>query len=135
VPKILKTGVAIPEDVASKLDRIIKEFNMPSRSYALTRAAIEFVSERVWAIGEGEVLAGAINILYDHTLHDLPEKLTDIQHNFMDIIRSTVHVHIDKKRCLEVILVYGRAERIKELAKMIEKQRGVTYIKYSLTVI
>ncbi|RLG73318.1 MAG: nickel-responsive transcriptional regulator NikR [Thermoprotei archaeon] len=129
--KTVKTGVSLPADLVSELDKIVDELNLPSRSYALRRAVMDFISEREWIKGEKGILAGAISILYDHAVHEISDRLIEIQHNFLDIIKSTVHVHIDERRCLEVILVHGRTERIKELAKSIESQKGLIFIKYT----
>ncbi len=130
--KIVKTGVSLPASLLSELDSIVNELNLPSRSYALRRAVMDYISEREWIKGKKGVLAGAISILYDHTIHEISDKLIEIQHKFLDIIKSTVHVHVNESRCLEVILVHGTTERIKELAKSIESQKGLIFIKYTL---
>lgn len=131
----VKMGVSLPSELVDELDRLVKELNMPSRSYVLTRAVTNYISERAWLKSEEGTLAGAISVLYDHTRHELSDKLTDLQHYFIDIIKSTVHVHIDEKRCLEVILVQGKVKRIRELARSLESQRGLIYIRYTLVKI
>lgn len=133
--KIVKTGVSLPSSLLSELDSIVNELNLPSRSYALRRAVMDYISEREWIKGEEGVLAGAISVLYDHTVHEISDKLIEVQHKFLDIIKSTVHVHVDEKRCLEVILVQGKVKRIKELAKFLEAQKGLIFIKYTLAKI
>jgi len=129
--KTVKTGVSLPADLVSELDRIVSELNLPSRSYALRRAVMDFISEREWMKSGKGILIGAINVLYDHTIHEISDKLIEVQHKFLDIIKSAVHIHVDERRCLEVILVQGKAERIRELAKSIESQKGLFFIKYS----
>jgi CopG family nickel-responsive transcriptional regulator len=43
------------------------------------------------------------------------------------MILATTHVHLDHDRCLEVILVRGRAARIRRIADDLRRQRGVLH--------
>jgi len=54
-----------------------------------------------------------MSLIYEHDVYGLSEKLTDIQHHYHDVIISTLHVHLDEKNCMEVILVRGKVEKLK----------------------
>ena len=49
----------------------------------------------------------------------------DIQHHFHDIIISTMHVHLEYKRCLEIIAVAGAFEDVKKLKDGLQKLRSI----------
>jgi hypothetical protein len=50
---------------------------------------------------------------------------TDIEHHFLDIIISTMHIHIQYDKCVEIIAVNGPYERVKELKKDLERLKSV----------
>lgn len=49
----------------------------------------------------------------------------DIQHHFYDIIISTMHVHLEYEKCLEIIAVSGPYERVKKLKNDLQKLKSV----------
>ena len=53
------------------------------------------------------------------------ERLTDLQHGQLDRVVTTTHVHLDQRRCLEVILLRGPAGQIRELADNLIGTKGV----------
>ena len=73
--------------------------------------------------------------LYDHHKRELTDRLMEIQHNYYERIITTQHIHIDHAKCLEVILVKGRANEIKELAEKIQAQKGVLHLNIALTTL
>jgi CopG family nickel-responsive transcriptional regulator len=53
--------------------------------------------------------------------------LTDIQHDFYQLIISSQHVHLDHDNCLEIIVVRGRPREVKKLADKLRATKGVKY--------
>ncbi|MFX0038478.1 MAG: CopG family ribbon-helix-helix protein [Promethearchaeota archaeon] len=54
----------------------------------------------------------------------------DIQHHFHDIIISTMHVHLEYEKCLEIIAVSGPFERVKKLKDDLQKLKSVLSIGF-----
>lgn len=50
---------------------------------------------------------------------------TDIQHHFVDIIISTMHVHLEFEKCLEIIAVSGPTDRVKRLKEDLQALKSV----------
>jgi CopG family nickel-responsive transcriptional regulator len=68
-----------------------------------------------------------LTLVYDHHVRDLTERLTDMQHELGDSVRSTLHVHLDHDRCLEVIVIRGWADDIRREADRLLAARGVLH--------
>ncbi len=121
---VVKTGVSLPKKLAEELDNIVKKMGLPSRSHAIAEAVLRYISDYSWMTESEGVVAGIIGILYEH---DRPasSKLTSVQHNFLDIIKTSVHMHLDEHRCLELIIVQGQLVKVKELVKNLESIQGV----------
>ena len=78
--------------------------------------------------GEGFVV-GAVTLIYNHHRRLLPERLTELQHRYHDIIISTVHSHLDHDLCLEVVVVEGELKRVQELGTRLIGLKGVQHGK------
>jgi len=129
-PKPLRVGVYIPKDLAEKLTEIMKDLGVDTISRVVQESVRLFIAEHSWRIG-GEVV-GAVGVLYDHEVDHVDEELTDVQHRFLPIVVSSIHVHLDEKNCLLVVIVKGSSNSIKELVNSIEKIKGVKLVRLML---
>ena len=118
--------MSMPKELLEEFDRVVKEIGL-DRSKAVQKAIRAFISE--YGVRKGGRGAGAIIYVYDHTVKDVEHDLTEGQHSFRDVITSTMHVHLDDRRCLEITAVHGDIERIMKLSKKIAKNRGVQHLK------
>ena len=116
-------SVSLEEELLEQFDSYIRERGYVNRSEAV-RDLIrkEFISEE-WE-QDGDV-AGVVTLVYNHHQPQLQEKITEIQHDYYTLITSTTHVHMDHHNCLEVIIVKGKASRIREMADKVIAMRGV----------
>ncbi|HMF29883.1 MAG TPA: CopG family ribbon-helix-helix protein [Candidatus Lokiarchaeia archaeon] len=74
-------------------------------------------------------------IASDHEHAETHEDLlrsNEIEHMYKDIIVSTLHVHLEDDRCLEIIAVKGLARRIKELYDNLVGLKGVEMHDFSI---
>jgi len=125
-----KFGVYIPEDLRREIERYMKTLGFRSKSRLIQEALRLFIVEHKWQVS-GEV-AGVIGVVYNHDVGDVDKELTDVQHKYIDEIISTVHVHLDKERCMLTIIVRGSTERIRELIRQIEGLRGILTLRSML---
>ena len=72
---------------------------------------------------------GVITMVYDHEQRGLLQVLTEIQHEHIGIIQSSLHSHVSHEKCLEIILVRGDAGEIKKIAESLMAQKGVESVK------
>ena len=124
-------SVSLEEELLEQFDSYIRERGYVNRSEAV-RDLIrkEFISEE-WE-QDGDV-AGVVTLVYNHHQPQLQEKITEIQHDYYTLITSTTHVHMDHHNCLEVIIVKGKASRIREMAEKVIAMRGVKNGKLTMT--
>ncbi|MCI4435327.1 MAG: CopG family ribbon-helix-helix protein [Ignisphaera sp.] len=120
-------GVYVPPDLAQELNKLMKSMGIESRSKLLQEALRLFIAENRWNIAQSVV--GAVVVLYNHEVRGVDEELTNIQHRFLEIIVSALHVHIDRERCMLVIAVRGNSERIKEFLKELHNIKGVILVR------
>lgn len=122
---LVRFGVSFPGHLLEAFDQMIRSKGYPNRSEAVRDLVRDALSESRWETqGEG---AGGIVLVYDHHSKELTDRLVEIQHDALDLVVSTLHVHLDHHRCLEVIVVKGHAERIGHLADRLRSLKGVIY--------
>ncbi|ACS32734.1 nickel-responsive transcriptional regulator NikR [Thermococcus gammatolerans] len=129
---VVRFGVSIPEELLEKFDRIIEEKGYVNRSEAIRDLIRDFIVRHEWEVGDAEV-AGTITMLYNHDEADVVKELLDLQHDYLDEIVSSIHVHMDEHNCLEVVIVKGKAKRIKEIADRLLSLKGVKHGKLVMT--
>ncbi|AFL94757.1 nickel responsive regulator [Thermococcus cleftensis] len=130
--KITRFGVSVPDELLRKFDRIIEEKGYVNRSEAIRDMMRDFIIRHEWETGDAEV-AGTITMLYNHDEADVVKELLDLQHDYLHEIISSIHVHMDEHNCLEVIIVKGKASRIKEIADRLLSLKGVKHGKLVMT--
>ncbi len=108
----MRTSLNIPQDELDTFDGIWQTEGLESRSRAVRESLHEYI-ERHTQIEQidGDVVA-AIAFDYEHTL--IIGELHTIQHDFEDIIGTTLHMH-QGDWCLETIFCEGSAARIRDL--------------------
>jgi len=127
---IIRFGVSLEKELLEKFDRLIKEKKYPNRSEAIRDSIREELVKREWV--EGKEVAGAITLVFDHHKRELMNTLTDIQHDFYQLIISSQHVHLDHDNCLEIIVVRGKPRGVRELADKLRATKGVKYGSLSI---
>jgi len=129
---IVRFGVSIPQELLDKFDQIIEEKGYVNRSEAIRDLIRDFIVRHEWEVGDEEV-AGTITMLYNHDEAEVVKELLDLQHDYLEEIVSSLHVHMDEHNCLEVVIVKGKAHRIKEIADRLLSLKGVKHGKLVMT--
>lgn len=121
---LVRFGIAMEGSLLSAFDAVVKARG-GSRSEALRDLArAEVVRSQVRQAVDA---VGTLTIVYDHHVRELGVKLTEMQHELGEQVRSTLHVHLDHDRCLEVIVLRGRADHLQAISDRIIATRGVLH--------
>lgn len=115
-----------------KFDRLIKAKGYANRSEAVRDLVRDHLVEKEWEAVKGEVV-GTVTLVFDHHVHDLADKLTDLQHAYFKNIISSTHIHLDEHNCLEVLVVRGKSEVVKTIANKLISTKGVKHGRLAMT--
>ena len=130
--KIVRVGVTFPPDLLREFDEMLKEMGYESRSKAIQDSVRALVSEHKWLQEQRGARVGVLVMLYDHEVKGLDEALIDAQHEHVDVIYSSMHIHVSERDCLEAIAVKGEAEEIRKLVQGLKTKKGVKQVKLSI---
>jgi len=128
---LVRFGVSLEKALLERFDRFIRERNYTNRSEAFRDMIRQELIKKEWT--EGEDIAGAVTLIYDHHRKDLLSKITDIQHNYQKLIISTQHIHLDHDNCLEIVAVKGNPAEVRRLADTLKSIKGVKHGTLSMS--
>lgn len=127
-----RVGVSIPSDLLQKFDRLVEKKGYENRSKAirdLVRDSL-IAEEAETRTGRG---LGSVTLVYDHSVTSLTDKLMELQHEYHEMIVSSLHVHLTRHLCLEVVVLHGMFQRVKEVADHLISLKGVRHGKLIFT--
>jgi CopG family nickel-responsive transcriptional regulator len=122
-------SITLPGELLKKFDKLVVSRGYYSRSEAF-RDAIRSLIEEAEYIKEGEgTAASTIMVIYENPRKDIDRKLTDLRHEYDDILVENLHRHIGKRYCLEIMITEGQIDRIRSLIGRIRGLRGIQQVK------
>jgi CopG family transcriptional regulator, nickel-responsive regulator len=132
VPETIRFGVSIDERLLAKFDNLLEEKGYSNRSEGIRDLTRNDLFEGAQA---NEETVGTGSLVCDHHTRDLSDKLTEHQHSHHKEIVSALHVHLDAHHCLEVVVIKGKAKKIKRLAEELIGTKGGKHGKLMTTTI
>ena len=128
---VVRFSVSLPPTLVKDFDEAWKGLGYDNRSKAAHDAFRSFISEFKWAEREAEDIAGAIVLLYYMDKPGLLNEIMRVQHKFENVVSSTMHIHLTRDKCLEIIAVKGKAGVIKSLSQELMTKKGVKQLKFT----
>jgi CopG family nickel-responsive transcriptional regulator len=130
--KVIRFGVSLETELLEKFDSLIKGKEYKSRSEAIRDLIRECLVSEEWKEEKKETV-GILGLVFSHEVRELTDKLTKLQHNYLDLIISSTHIHLDKHNCLEVIVLRGKSYLIKKISDELLSTRSVKHGKLLMT--
>ncbi|MDD1742507.1 MAG: nickel-responsive transcriptional regulator NikR [Methanotrichaceae archaeon] len=131
--ELMRIGVSLPEKLLKRFDEIILQRGYSSRSEGIRDAIRNYIVHYEWMTDVQGERVGVITLVYAHAQRGLVDNLTDIQHEFGSIIQSSLHVHLDRDNCLEVIVLKGDGMDVRKAAEKMMSLKGVKHVKLTTT--
>ena len=129
-----RLSVSLPSALVKEFDSVWRDMQYTNRSKAVHDAIRNFISDHKWMQEEAEELIGAIVLLYYVNKPGLLNAIVKVQHEFENVISSTMHVHLTKAKCLEIIGIKGNAKDAKSLAQKLMSKKGVKQLKFAAMI-
>ena len=129
---LTRFGVSLETSLLEKFDQLNTQKGYKNRSEAIRDLIRDKLVSEEWAESDYETV-GVFSLIYDHHQRDLNKTLTHIQHQHVEVIVSSTHVHIDHHNCLEVIILKGKSSIIKKVSDQLASTRGVKHGKLIMT--
>jgi CopG family nickel-responsive transcriptional regulator len=118
-------------NLLEQFDELIAKRGYANRSEAIRDIIRAQLVKQEWE--EGEEVVGIVTLLYDHHTSNISALLTDLQHEYHNLILSTMHIHLDEDNCLEVLAVKGGGRKVEQVASRLIGAKGVKHGKLTAT--
>ncbi|MEF9926003.1 MAG: nickel-responsive transcriptional regulator NikR [Raoultibacter sp.] len=130
---LMRFSVAMPEDLLMQFDHLVARRGLAKNRSEVVRDLVREALVEEECATPGQVVMGTLTIVFNHHASDLQEKLHTIQHDYFGNIISSMHVHLDQRNCLEVIVLRGETGRVQDIANKILGTKGVKTGRLVLT--
>jgi len=124
-------SITLPSDLLKKFDHFIKARGYYSRSEAFRDAIRSLIAEAEVARLETGLVAATMMITCEYARRDVDLRMSEVRHEFDDIVVENFHRHINQQYCLEVFIAEGNYQRVLELIGRIRGMRGIQEVKAS----
>lgn len=120
---LVRFGVAMERALLTQFDARIAERGYENRSEAL-RDLVRAELTRA-AFAQGSVVVATLSVVYTTSTRAELASLLDPDGSGGSLFLSSMHVRIDRDRCLDTIVLRGKAEALGGLAGRIAGTKGV----------
>ena len=128
---VKRIAISLEHELLKKLESSMGRRVYWNRSKAVADILRDWFSREEWNAGKGKIV-GTISIVYDHHEHGVLDRITEIQHRSGASIIATMHVHLSRNDCLEVIATKGSAKKIQKIVDSLASVRGVKSCKLAV---
>ncbi len=122
-------SITLPNNLLRKFDQFIKARGYYSRSEAFRDAIRSLIAEAEIGKLESGLVAATMMITCEYARRDVDLKMSEVRHEFDDVVVENFHRHIGQQYCLEVFIAEGDYQRVLELIGRIRGMRGIQEVK------
>ena len=119
-------SVSLNPKMLEELDRIKREMGFSSRSEAI-RAAVRVMIDD--ARGKEAIRGRVKGVLLLIHRHEAEGFVCDVKHGFLDIIHTQLHDRFEESKCLELFILDGEAERVRDFVKAFQRNEDIDHMK------
>jgi len=122
-------SITLPHDLLRKFDEFIGVRGYYSRSEAFRDAVRNLIAESEVTKTEKGNVAATIMVTCDYLRKDVDLRVTEIRHEYDDVVIENVHRHIGDKYCLEIFIAQGNNDRILNLISRVRGLHGIQQVR------
>ncbi len=127
-----RVTISIPDELHRKFEEVMNERGFVNRSQAISEVLSQHISD-YYSLKGNSMMAGTITLFYDHKRPGIKQQISDIQHENIREVISSLHVLLQNTCTMEVILVQGPAKRLRQIANKLLAVKGVLAGRLNLT--
>lgn len=119
-------SISLNDDIIDDINKLQKNLGFSGRSEIVRAGLRNIIAEQK----ERETLNGELTalLLIIHQERD-DDQVTNMRHNYEEIITTHLHSKIDRDRCVEVFLLKGEAALIRGMTKNFQTNKKLDHVK------
>ncbi len=121
-------SVSMSENMLDEIDRLQSEFGFSGRSEVIRAGLRMLMSDII----EKERLAGNVGCVLIVTHKEEDEESTRIKLRYENVIKTHMHCKLKNDKCLELFVIEGDAEKVKNMVKEFQANEGMEHVRLIL---
>ena len=119
-------SISLNGEILGEVDKLQSALGFSGRSEIIRAGIRNLLAEE----RERQDLTGLLHALL-LVIHDekSDDQVTEIRHEYDELINTHLHSKIDGDRCLEIFLIKGDANEIREMTKKFQANKKMDHIK------
>jgi CopG family nickel-responsive transcriptional regulator len=118
-------SITLPPDLLRRFEEFMKSRGYFSRSEAFRDAVKNLIAEFESSRMETGKIAATIMIISEHVSGSTNVRLSELRHEFEDIVIENIHRHIGHEYCLEIFIAEGDYPKIHDLVSRIRGMQDI----------
>jgi len=123
-------SVSIDEETEREIDSIMKEIGATGRSETVRNGIKMLGNETQMLKNLQEKASGILVVIHKSGAESM---VSIIKHKYEDVISTQIHNNLKDGKCLEVFILNGSGERIKNMVKEFMSKKKISYTKLIVT--
>lgn len=130
--KAHRLTISIPDELHSQFEELMTERGCVNRSQAIAEVLNQHISD-YYSLKGNPLMAGTITLFYDHKRSGIKQQISDIHHEHIREVISSLSVLLQNSCTMEVMLVQGPAKRLRQIANKLLCVNGMIAGRLNLT--
>jgi len=119
-------SISLNDDILSEIDKLKKSMGFSGRSEAIRAGIRNFVSETKQQTELSGIVHAILLVVHNDEFDHI---VSGIKHNFEDLITTHLHSKIEGKKCMELFVIDGEAERVSTITKDFQTNKKMDTVK------
>ncbi|MGI0025221.1 MAG: CopG family ribbon-helix-helix protein, partial [Nitrososphaera sp.] len=119
-------SVSLNEEILNEVDKLQKALGFSGRSEIVRAGIRNLLAEEKERQNLSGSLFAVLLAIHDEKSDD---QVTTMQHDYDRLITTHIHNKIDGDRCLEIFLIKGDADEIKDMTKKFQSNKKMDHVK------
>ena len=122
-----RVTITLDDDLMGELDRLIAARGYHSRSEAIRDVARAGIRQAVIEMDQAPDCVAALVYVYEPTSRELAQRLMALLHAHHDLSVATTRIHLSHDSGMDVVMLKGPTEQVRQLADAVLVERGVRH--------
>lgn len=123
-------SVSLNDDILTEIDKLQKALGFTGRSEIVRAGIRNLLAEEKDRQNLSGHLFAVLLAIHDEKSDD---QVTEMGHGYDKLITTHIHNKIDGDRCLEIFLLRGDAEEVKDMTKKFQSNKKMDHVKLITT--
>lgn len=129
---LTRVTISLEGSLLDAFDQLIQAKGYGNRSEAIRDVIRDRLIQNEAEQAQGEQVV-VVTLVFDHHARELAARLIDKQHHHHHLVVSGLHVHLGQRHCLEVTVLRGPAQEVRQLGEELLATKGVLHGEMMLT--